>query len=122
MNIFGFVFTLIILFGAPASAVDKWDRTDCILLGTMVAAEIIDWRQTRRIAEQPDRYWEINPLIGRHPSQDRVDQYFLISAVVKVGIAHVLPSQWRKIWLGIMAAGSVGCVLYNNSIGLGVQW
>jgi hypothetical protein len=106
----------------PAFAFDKWDKTDMSLLAVGTVAQIIDWRQTRRIAEQPDRFHEVNPALGRHPSTDRVDMYFAASLVIKAGIAHVLPSKWRKVWLGTMAVGSIGLVAHNANIGLGISW
>lgn len=112
----------LLLFTAPAMAVDAWDRTDYTLLGTMTAVQVVDWRQTRRILEQPDRYHEVNPILGRNPDRGSVDLYFAVSWLLKAGIAHVLPSQWRKVWLGGMAVGSLGLVIHNNNIGLGVRW
>jgi hypothetical protein len=112
----------LILINTPAQAFDTWDRTDYALLGTMTVVQVIDWRQTRRISEQPERYHEINPVIGRNPDRGSVDLYFAASWLLKVGIAHVLPSQWRKVWLGGMVVGSLGLVVHNNNIGLGVRW
>jgi len=117
------IIIIIILFiSTPAIAFDKWDKTDIILLSASTVALAIDWRQTRRIAEQPDRFFEINPILGRHPSLSQVDMYFMVSLIVNVGVAHILPSKWRKIFLGAMTMWEVGFVTHNNNIGLGISW
>ena len=120
MKIIGIV--IIFFLSTPVFAFDKWDRTDYALLAVSTLTMGIDWRQTRRIAEQPERYYETNPIIGRHPSLDRVDQYFAISWIIKAGIAYILPSQWRKVWLGGIIGVETGCVFRNTNIGLGISW
>lgn len=112
----------IILLSSPAMAFDQWDRTDYTLLATMTAAQVVDWRQTRRISEAPATFHEINPLIGRHPDPGRVDMYFAASWLLKIGVAHVLPSDYRKLWLSGMIGMSLGLVVHNDSIGIGARW
>ena len=112
----------ILIYACPVHAFDDWDGVDYALLGAMTAAQVIDWRQTRQIAEQPERFHEVNPLIGRHPNISRVDLYFVASFAVKLGVAHVLPSEWRKVWLGTMAVGSMCLVIHNDSVGIGARW
>lgn len=113
---------VLILISTPVGAFDKWDRTDYTLLAMSTAVMAIDWRQTRRIAEEPKRFYEMNPILPRHPDHNQVDLYFAASWLIKVGIAHVLPSDYRKIWLGAMAVGTLGIVIHNNNIGLGLRW
>ncbi len=111
-----------LLISTPVGAFDDWDRTDYALLGTSTALMVVDWRQTHQIAAHPRKFHEINPIIGRHPSHADVDIYFATSWLVKAGIAHVLPSAYRKAWLGAITGGSLAMVIHNNSIGLGVRW
>jgi len=113
---------VLLLIASPAAAYDDWDRTDYALLAASTALQVIDWRQTLRIADNPGRYYEGNPLLPRHPDRGQVDRYFVGSFLIRAGVAYVLPSRWRKVWLGAMTAGSLGMVIHNDSIGLGISW
>ena len=45
---------------------------------------VIDWQQTRTIAKNPDKWRELNPLLGEHPPLRLVNGYF---ALVLAGLA-----------------------------------
>ena len=88
---------------------------------------VVDWGQTLDIAANPDRYHEINPIIGRHPSRGRVNLYMGASAILHPVVTWLLPEKAevfgfefnpRWVWLGGTIATSGACVINNNSIGL----
>jgi len=83
----------------------------------------MDWRQTVQIARNPDRYWERNPLLGEHPSEQRVNLHFLVGAILHPIVTEILPSKYRLwgtdwkpriIWQSISIGMSGICVLNNN--------
>lgn len=113
---------LMLLSTTPTYAFDKWDNFDKGLAATSFALKVMDWRQTRQIASDPVHYREMNPLLGDHPSKERVDLYFAASTIAEIGIAHILPSDWRKAWLLSWIALSGVMVMHNNSIGLSIGW
>ena len=91
------------------------------------AIHIVDWGQTLDIADNPDRYHEINPIIGRHPSRGRVNMYMGASALLHPLVTYMLPEEAeilgfefnpRWVWLGGTIATSGACVINNQSIGL----
>lgn len=89
-----------------------------IFLLLMNGLTIADWSQTRYIALHPVQYYEINPLIGKHPSVDKVDRHFVASLLVKNGVFFILPEKYRFYWAGANIAVSTGLVIHNNSIGI----
>jgi len=103
-------------------AADKWDKVDYSLLTVMIVTDVLDWQQTRYIASNPDRFKENNPVLGSHPSQRDVDLYFAATCTGQVLIAHYLPTKYRKYWLGLWIGIESGCIVYNNSIGIRIQW
>ena len=116
------VFVMLFVLTAPASAFDKWDKPDIALATASLAVHAMDWRQTRHIAENPDKYYETNPVLGNHPSKGEVDVYFATTALAQIAIAHCLPSVYRKSWLGVMI-GIGGASIYENCrIGIGMRW
>ncbi|MDD5053440.1 MAG: hypothetical protein PHO27_11965 [Sulfuricurvum sp.] len=92
-----FVILLILLFPISATAFDKWDKTDIALATTSIAVNFCDWRQTHEISDHPDRWRERNPILGDHPSGEKVDLVFAAALVGELLVAHVLPSKWWKI-------------------------
>ena len=113
---------VLVFLPLTAHAFDSWDRTDKVLGGVYLVATAMDWRQTVYIAHHPDKYYEMNRILGEHPSEASVNQYFLASVAVKLTVAHILPSKWRKIWLGAMIGSSTALVVHNNSIGIKFEW
>ena len=113
---------LFVLLAPNAFAGDRWDRTDKILLGTCLAAEIMDYGQTTHIARNPKDHFEYNPFPGDHPSPARVKAIFLIGAAANIIIAELLPSKYRKLWLGGMTILSGTAVLRNHGQGISFEW
>lgn len=100
----------------------SWDKADIALGATFLALKATDYRQTSYGAARPERYREGNPLLGEHPSQEKIDLCFALSSAAELGIAHYLPPKYRKAWLIALSIIS-GAAVYNNySIGIGLQW
>jgi len=77
---------------------DPWTHQDIMLEITWQALHIVDMGTTLNITDHPDRYWEINPILGRHPSREAVYAYMTASAILHPIIAHYLPV--KTVWLG----------------------
>ena len=52
-----------------------WTDTQKALYLSAQVATVIDWAQTRHIAKNPDKFQEVNPLIGKNPSTNKVDAF-----------------------------------------------
>uniref|UniRef100_A0A6M3L9F7 Uncharacterized protein n=1 Tax=viral metagenome TaxID=1070528 RepID=A0A6M3L9F7_9ZZZZ len=86
------------------------------------AVHAIDYGQTLEIARQPNKYHELNPIMGKHPSVGTVNTYMIASAVLHPVISYLLPSKYRATWQYISIIVSSGCVINNYHIGLGVRY
>jgi len=111
---------LLILAFVPSlsRAADPWETTDYALAGAALTALAVDWGQTRYIAKNTHRYSETNPMLGATPSVGKVDAYFVCAMVGTVALAHVLPSDWRQLFLAGTLAVEIGAVSQNRSIGI----
>lgn len=105
-----------------AFAGDRWDRTDKLLLATATVTHTLDYSQTLHTARNPDHYKDLNPMLGPHPSEMAVRNYFIAGMVVKIVVAELLPSKWRKAWLGGWTLVNGACVANNYSQGLKFEW
>lgn len=81
-----------------------------------------DWGQTLDIAKNPGDYYEVNPLLGDHPSVKRANSYMAFSALTHTGIAYTLPPPWRRRFQQVTIGLKAGIVGYNYSIGLRINF
>ena len=81
----------------------------------------IDWRQTITIAKNPDKFQEYNPILGKHPSEDKVDNYFLIVSILAM-LGLVFLSHWNTTWvlpaLFIATLMELVVVIHNSREGI----
>jgi len=93
-----------------------------VLQGTYLGVHAIDWSQTRTIAKNPDEFYEINPLMGKHPSTEEVDAYMAASALLHTGITMSLPSEYRKYWFGGSFVVKLNLINMNINAGIGMDF
>jgi len=117
---------LLILLGfmVVSSAANAWSKKDTYWETAYLVTHIADWGQTRDIASQCEsgRYYETNPIMGKCPSSQTVNAYFIGTALMHYGVAHMLPRKYRRMF----QAGTIGMELSyitnNASIGLNVKF
>lgn len=108
------------LLALPAHAREWTD--DEVAWGTAAAvAHVIDWGQTRYIATHPERFRELNPMIGEHPSLGGVNRYFLASGAFMFVAAHYMP-QYRSTLLKVWFAVGVASGVRNAMIGVQIRF
>ncbi|MBI1755049.1 hypothetical protein HY250_01825 [Candidatus Azambacteria bacterium] len=61
-----------------------------------------DWHQTRDLKNQPGTY-ETNPILGRHPSDGKIDLYFAGCYMVQHFLATRLPEPYASSLLDSVA-------------------
>lgn len=127
------------LFVASAAHA-QWEKKDTALLGGALGLLVIDWGQTRDLAksheyvtpackdpstrrfvepcEQAPLYREFNPFLPAYPSTADVDRYFAIAVLGTAGLAYVLPTSYRRPFLGTVIVLESLVILHNHSIGL----
>src|SRR5262249_25262017 len=108
----------LVLFPSLCRAADAWETTDYYLAGAALAALAVDWGQTRHIAKNPQRFTETNPILGSSPSVGKVDTYFVGAMVGTLALAHVLPGDFRQLFLGGVLTLELGVVQQNRSLGI----
>lgn len=102
---------------APARA-GEWLGEDTARQAAVMLLFAADWTQTRQIAANPDRYRELNPLLGPHPTRAQVDAHFASVVVGHAVIAYLLPHEWRAAWQWITIGVESATVYHNYRIGL----
>lgn len=116
------IIALILVSACPVEGQSSWTTTDTMLEGTWIILHILDWGQTLDIARNPHRFYEINPILGRHPSVGKVDTYMLLSTIIHPIISYHLPQPYRKYWQYVTISITGGLVIHNFNIGLKVRF
>ena len=81
---------------------------------------LADWNQTRQIAGHPEKWYETNIILGKHPSKKKVDIYFA-SVILGVNTLDYFIDNDKisnGLWIGVTILE--GSVVYHN-YGLGIK-
>lgn len=108
------------LLALPAQA-REWTDEELRWGAALAVTRLVDWGQTRYIAKHPDRFREVNPLIGDHPSLGEVNRHFIVSTALMFAAAHYLP-QYRTRLLQVYVVVGAGYVVHNIGIGVRFQF
>lgn len=113
--------TLVVAATAQARA-DEWTPEQRYMGAALAAVTVVDWAQTRYIADSHGRFYETNPLIGKYPSMRRVDTYFATSMLLGALVLDALPTEYRDTALKAGLVLEVLVVSNNARIGVGVKF
>ena len=87
------------------------------------ALMVADWGQTRHIAENPD-YYETNKILGKYPTREAVDLYFL----TLIGSYHLIHNidfidhRYKKAMDWYVTIMWTHTVWHNHSIGIEIDF
>jgi hypothetical protein len=118
-----FIFALLLL-SSSAFAADPWSSSDTYRESTFQILNVIDWGQTRYIAQHPESFHEVESawIIGKYPDEKRVDIYMAESAVLHFIVAYCLPQSWRVPFQYITIGMKLNNTIGNASIGIKVSF
>jgi len=109
---------LLILLPCAAQAHDPWTRADTERQALDTGLVVLDWGTTLDIANHPG-FHECNPILGRHPSRARINEYISAAIAADALLAYELPAAWRHRWQWAVAAVEVAAV--DNNLGMGLR-
>lgn len=101
---------------------EKWSSSDTARQLAANALLTTDWGQTLYVADHPGKFYETNPIIGRHPSRGRVNRYFAAANILHPLISASLKPEAREYWQYITIGLESGVVAHNINIGVGLRW
>jgi hypothetical protein len=113
------LFILLLLLSTPSFA-DEWTTTDSYRESAYIILLTTDWAQTRDFLRKEQS--EANPILGKHPSQDKVDIAVILTGITHVYIASILPEKYRVPFQYISIGIEGGSVYHNFSFGVKVKF
>lgn len=112
----------LMLTSCTVQAVEDWTPLNTQLEIAHLITHVIDFGQTKEIAKNPDKYYEINPLLGKHPNVESVKTYFAFTAIIHPIIAAHLSPRNRLIYqIGTLAL-SFAAASHNRAIGISINF
>lgn len=104
-----------------------WSPSEIATEAATVALFVIDAGQTRDIGPICQRnaecqVYERNPLLGKHPSNARIRNYFTGVIAAHIAITHLLPQKYRALWQGTTMMLEIGITAENANLGLKVNY
>ncbi len=121
MNRYNVLFVIMLFFysdGVSGSELfTSFDEFELWMEGAFLVTTCLDWSQTKSLIKNK-RNVEINPILGKRPSQARIDSYFFSAIMLHGLITYVLPHDYRKIWLANWVAIEFHVVNRNFRVGL----
>ena len=107
---------------ASSVCADEWTAEQRYMGAALAAVTVVDWAQTRYIADSAGRFYETNPVLGKAPSMRRVDTYFAASMLIGAAVLDALPTEYRDMALKAGLVLEVLVVSNNARIGVGVKF
>lgn len=92
-----------------------WTKREKIALYYFAAGHIGDTFTTYEHQKSPHRYYETNPILGRHPSDRRIGLYFSITGLVTILLCDWYPELRKPLLIGY---GTVGAYSAVNNINM----
>lgn len=124
----------LLLFTSCASVNGKTFWSDDAITNTAIitanALFIVDWAQTRYIAdnpqtEDPNGYYErgiAENFIGRHPTTGEVNKYFAASIILTNLTGYFMPPDYKKWFYFSVSAYEASYIYDNSEIGIRGQF
>src|SRR2546421_10215995 len=109
--------SLLLLFPSLCFAGD-WSIEDTYRQSALTALLIADWSQTRWAMKHPEKFTELNTILGDHPSMGRLNNYATAEIVGHAAISYMLPPEWRKGWQYVWIGVETHAVYRNHKVGV----
>lgn len=111
-----FVLAVVLFAGAPASALDPWTESDTQRQLVLAALAAVDIAATDYAIRQEGGPSEGNPLLGSHPSSERLWGLGAAAVAGHALVSWLLPREARDIWqaAGISVELSLG--IYGGTL------
>ena len=111
---------------------DPWTRADTMREVSWQLINVADWSQTRQFehtgcdgkynSQSYSYHNERNPMVGRNPSQGRINTACLAAALLHLGVSMALPPGGRCQFQVVTIVLSASAVTYNYHLGIKIKF
>lgn len=83
---------------------------------------VVDWAQTRYIADHPEDHYETNTILGPHPTTKEVNLYFIGTIIEANAIYYFVPDDWKPLLSAIYIKQRYDAYTTNKELGVRLQF
>lgn len=83
-----------------------WTKKEKIAAGFFIAAHTANAFTTEAHQNHPELYYEMNPIMGRHPSDTEIVTYFSVTGIATLLLTHFYPELRKPLLYGYGAVNS----------------
>ena len=94
------------------------DKTNVVLFNVLQG---IDMLQTLEIANN-DKYYETNPILGKHPSEFQVVTYFIARGFAHYELLKMIPEKYRNLYHTYNIVYNYDTIRDNHNIGIRIDF
>jgi hypothetical protein len=94
------------------------DKANIVLFNVLQG---IDMLQTLEIANN-DKYYEKNPILGKHPSEFQVVTYFVARGFAHYHATKMIPQRYRNFFHGYNVVYNYNVIRDNHQLGIRIDF
>ena len=83
-----------------------------------ITSRVLDWGQTRYVAQHSEKFNEMNHKMGDHPSIGTVNRHFSQLLGRDILLGSVLPPPFNHLYFGMATISEIKAIRHNRSIGV----
>lgn len=91
-----------------------WNKRETALAGYFVLGHLADGLSTERMLDNPNNY-EMNPGLGRRPSDSKIRIYFSITGITVLIVSHFYP-ELRIPLLSLYGTAGFSYAVHNKTL------
>jgi len=110
---------------AHAEPFEGWTDEEKAWFVASEISQILDYQTTRNVLYQQPKwkgYYEVNPLLGRHPSQGKLNIAEVATVIGNYYFSDWLSHDNRLFWLRAHTAFELGITAHNIQIGAEIRF
>ena len=117
------ILSLLLLIPSTAWAWEDWGQETKTMFIASSIAVTADWATTRDMTRRYNEgYYELNPILGTHPTRTEVDIYMIGMLVTNYFITDWLPEEYRNFYLGFRTVIHGSAASNNMHLGLNLKF
>tara|TARA_R110002074_G_scaffold352808_1_gene524266 strand:- start:189 stop:548 length:360 start_codon:yes stop_codon:yes gene_type:complete len=113
---------LILILSSSTAISEELSKPEKVGELAFQTVNFIDMMQTLEIVQHSDKWYETNPILGKHPRQNEVITYFMIRGATHYHITKWLPKKFRPVWLTVTFLPQIPLIEHNHNLGIRIGW
>jgi len=113
MKFIGILSIITLLFTSCASS-RPWTKQEKLAATFNIAGIMADAYSTKHMLTNPNNH-ELNPILGKHPTNSQLAIYFPLTAIITLGLSHFYPDFREPLLFGYGGL-SFGAAIHNSQL------